>query len=228
MQQCAEGWHRDTEPDCADDADSDEGDDARRRPGRRRQRSSTTGSRRVRSTRRRPDAPDLPRVPMEDRTVGRSFTAPDGGTYRPSMFLTLTLPSYGTVRAGAPVDPDTYDYRRAALGCVALPEAGRPVLAEPAPLRRLQGAVLRRRRTPTPARAAPPRRDPRRDPPRRCSSRSSRPPTCRCGGPPSTSPSTSTAPRWDGDDYVDPDTGELLPTWEEALDQADPDAARRM
>ena len=26
IQQCAEGWHRDTEPDCADDADTDEGD----------------------------------------------------------------------------------------------------------------------------------------------------------------------------------------------------------
>ena len=34
-------------------------------------------------------------------------------------------------------------------------------------------------------------------------------------------------PRWDGHDYVDPDTGELLPTWQEALDQADPDAGRR-
>ena len=31
-------------------------------------------------------------------------------------------------------------------------------------------------------------------------------------------------PRWDGTDYVDPDTGEVLPTWQEALDQADPDA----
>ena len=28
-------------------------------------------------------------------------------------------------------------------------------------------------------------------------------------------------PRWDGTDYVDPDTGTVLPTWEEALDQAD-------
>ena len=33
-------------------------------------------------------------------------------------------------------------------------------------------------------------------------------------------------PRWDGADYVDPNTGVVLPTWEEALDQvqADPDA----
>ena len=32
--------------------------------------------RRVRSTRRRQDAPDLPRLPVEDRTVGTDFTAP--------------------------------------------------------------------------------------------------------------------------------------------------------
>ncbi|MFF5109819.1 replication initiator [Streptosporangium sp. NPDC000509] len=68
---------------------------------------------RVRSTRRRQDAPDLPRRVMRDATVGRRYAAPDGKTYRPSMFLTLTLGSYGKVRDGAPVDPDTYDYRRA-------------------------------------------------------------------------------------------------------------------
>jgi hypothetical protein len=32
--------------------------------------------------------------------VGRVFTASDGREYRPSMFLTLTLPSYGPVRNG--------------------------------------------------------------------------------------------------------------------------------
>ncbi len=66
------------------------------------------GARRVRSTRRRQDAPDLPRVPPEDRTVGRTFTAPDGTVYRPSMFLTVTLPSYGPVTAaGVPRDPES-------------------------------------------------------------------------------------------------------------------------
>jgi hypothetical protein len=52
---------------------------------------------------------------MADRTVGRIFTTPDGKEYRPSMFLTLTLPSYGPIRPGAglPVDPGDYDYRRA-------------------------------------------------------------------------------------------------------------------
>lgn len=37
----------------------------------------------ARSTRRRTDAEDLPRMPVEDRTLGRTFTASDGTTYRP-------------------------------------------------------------------------------------------------------------------------------------------------
>jgi hypothetical protein len=59
----------------------------------------------------------------EDRTIGRVFTARDGKTYRPSMFLTLTLPSYGRVTSeGIPVDPDSYDYRRAALDALHFPK----------------------------------------------------------------------------------------------------------
>jgi hypothetical protein len=42
--------------------------------------------------------------------------------YRPSTFLTVTLPSYGRVRSdGSPVDPATYDYRRAAWDAVHFP-----------------------------------------------------------------------------------------------------------
>src|SRR3954464_14864304 len=68
-----------------------------------------------RSTRRRQDVPDLPRRPVSSRTVGKVYTAPDGKTFRPSLFVTLTLDSYGRVKAdGTPVDPATYDYRRAA------------------------------------------------------------------------------------------------------------------
>ncbi|WP_433243019.1 replication initiator [Actinomadura nitritigenes] len=71
--------------------------------------------RRTRSTRRRQDAPDLPRRPVDSRTVGKVFRGKDGKTFRPSIFLTLTLDSYGRVRSdGTPVDPDTYDYKRAA------------------------------------------------------------------------------------------------------------------
>ncbi|KJE20051.1 hypothetical protein FF36_05657 [Frankia torreyi] len=79
--------------------------------------------RRVRSTKRRQDAPDLPRLPVERRTVGRTFTAPDGTVWRPSMFLTLTCDSYGRVRAdGTPVDPASYDYRRAARDAIHFPK----------------------------------------------------------------------------------------------------------
>jgi hypothetical protein len=62
-------------------------------------------------------------LPMEDRIIGRVFTAPGGKTYRPSMFLTLTLGSYGRVTSeGVPVDPESYDYRRAALDALHVPK----------------------------------------------------------------------------------------------------------
>ncbi|WP_210414772.1 replication initiator [Microlunatus elymi] len=121
IQQCAEGWHRDIEPDAGqptresmdDDDDLESADDD----------LDDSGARRVRSTRRRQDAADLPRVPVEDRTVGRVFETPDGRRYRPSMFVTITLPSYGKVKPnGAPVDPSTYDYRRAALDALHFPK----------------------------------------------------------------------------------------------------------
>lgn len=72
-----------------------------------------------RSTRRRQDAPNLPRRPVEDRTLGRVF----GGKYRPSTFLTLTLDTYGRVdKHGAALDPDSYDYRRAARDAIHFPK----------------------------------------------------------------------------------------------------------
>ncbi|AHH94893.1 hypothetical protein KALB_1521 [Kutzneria albida DSM 43870] len=68
-----------------------------------------------RSTRRRQDAPDLPRRKVDKRTVGREYA----GRFRPSMFVTLTLDSYGRVRTdGTPVDFASYDYRRAARDAV--------------------------------------------------------------------------------------------------------------
>jgi hypothetical protein len=75
--------------------------------------------RRTRSTRRRQDVADLPRLPVDRRTVGRTYTARDGATWRPSMFLTLTCDTYGRVLAdGTPVAPDRYDYRRAARDAI--------------------------------------------------------------------------------------------------------------
>ncbi|WP_146906240.1 replication initiator [Cellulomonas aerilata] len=115
MTQCVEGWHRDDEPDAPAPVTTEGDDDVEQVdvPAA----GDGAGERRVRSTRRRMDAPDLPRVPVEARTIGRTFTAPSGVTYRPSMFVTLTLPSYGKVipGRGVPVDPARYDYRRAAL-----------------------------------------------------------------------------------------------------------------
>ncbi|WP_063910004.1 replication initiator [Herbidospora yilanensis] len=82
------------------------------------EREEAERARRVRSTRRRQDAPDLPARPMADTTLGPTFAGRDGKVHRPSMFLTLTLPSYGRVSSGegggVPVDPSTYDYVRAA------------------------------------------------------------------------------------------------------------------
>ena len=73
---------------------------------------------RKRSTRRRQDAPDLPRRPVEKRTVGQVFA----GKYRPSTFLTLTLGSYGRVDGdGAAADLDRYDYRAAARDAIHFP-----------------------------------------------------------------------------------------------------------
>ena len=71
--------------------------------------------RRQRSTRRRQDTPDLPRRKVAARTIGKTYTAPDGKTFRPSMFVTLTCPGYGRVGSdGTPADPAAYDYQRAA------------------------------------------------------------------------------------------------------------------
>jgi hypothetical protein len=70
---------------------------------------------RHRSTKRRQDAPNLPRKKVSKMTVGRQYA----GRFRPSMFITLTCDSYGRVRDdGTPVDPSSYDYRRAARDAV--------------------------------------------------------------------------------------------------------------
>jgi Replication initiator protein, pSAM2 len=71
--------------------------------------------RRQRSTRRRQDAPDPPKRKIAPHTIGKTYTAPDGKTFRPSMFITLTCPSYGKVgEDGTPTAPGSYDYPRAA------------------------------------------------------------------------------------------------------------------
>ena len=228
MQQCAEGWHLVEDP-----LDERANHLGAGRPGGEGQAHGTDGDkspgRRVRSTRRRTDVLDLPRVPVEERSVGRTFTAPDGTTYRPSMFVTLTLGSYGKV-----VQARTAGHVRGAgarwpgslrlpAGCdrgdVLLP-AVRQVDAEPAPLRGLPRAVLRGDRAPAPARSTHPPRDPGGDPAAviRAVTRAT---YLQLWWPPFERacvrrPAAAVGP--DAGGYCDPETGIPLPTWEEALD----------
>ena len=180
-------------------------------------------SRRHRSTRRRQDAAPLPRRPVSNRTVGKTYTAPDGKTFRPSLFVTLTCPSYGRVcEDGAPADPDTYDYTPGRPGRAALRRAVRPVHPEPAPV---LSAMTCSTSPPSNPRGGSPRTSTSRSAapsPAPSSARSSPPPTTRSGGPP---PQTvkydgGHLPVWDEHTgtYLDPDTGEVLPTWDQALD----------
>jgi hypothetical protein len=119
-------------------------------------------ARRHRSTRRRQDAPDLPRRKVAPRTLGKSYTAPDGKVFRPSMFVPLTCPSYGRVdHRGVPVKPGRLRLRPGRPRRAGLRRAVRPVHPEPAPLPRPGRAVLRRRRTPAPPRPPRPHRHPR-------------------------------------------------------------------
>lgn len=122
MTQCTEGWHLSEEPERSERSthEGELGEDSAAEfddSPTTEDEETGTGQRRTRSTRRLEGMPDLPQRPREDRTVGTVFTAPDGTAYRPSMFVTLTLDSYGKVRPGrgVPARPDRYDYRRAAL-----------------------------------------------------------------------------------------------------------------
>ncbi|MGI8994852.1 MAG: replication initiator [Nocardioidaceae bacterium] len=80
--------------------------------------------RRVRSTRRRQDAPDLPQARIAPTTIGRTFVGKAGKMFRPSVFVTLTCRSYGRVDAhGVPRDMAQYDYVAAARDAIHFPKA---------------------------------------------------------------------------------------------------------
>ncbi|WP_372455591.1 replication initiator [Sphaerisporangium fuscum] len=193
--------------------------------------------RRVRSTRRRQDAPDLPKRQRENRTVGRTYTAPDGTVYRPSLFITLTCDTYGKVRHdGTPVDPATYDYVRAARDAIHFPKLVDRFVQN---LRRVAGYDVQYFATVEPQKRLAPHLH--------MAVRGTMPkadvravaaatyhqvwwPSCdevRFEG--------EHLPVWVGDenaderedgqagDYLDPETGEVLPTWEQALDLLDAD-----
>ena len=85
--------------------------------------------RKTKSTRRRDDLPDLPRLKVNKAlTIGQTYA---DGKHRPSTFFTLTLDSFGRINQvwdptagkdgkgamvsdGSPRDPESYDYARQA------------------------------------------------------------------------------------------------------------------
>lgn len=220
MQQCAEGWHRTQEPDAPDRAaDNPQGPEQQLDDD-----GEDDSDRRVRSTRRRQDAPDLPRVPVEDRTIGRVFTTPDGREYRPSMFVTLTLGSYGAVTStGAPQNPDGYDYRHAALDALHFPKLVDRFWQN---LRRCAGYKVQYFAAVEPQRRLAPHLHAaiRGAIPRAVVRQVVKATYVQLWWPAFDVPVyVDRLPVWDGHDYVDPTTGEILPTWADALDQLDTD-----
>ncbi|WP_298329304.1 replication initiator [Haloactinopolyspora sp.] len=226
IQQCREGWHLAEDPpnpttdEDADDRD-DEDDDGQE------DEQDEEPVRRVRSTRRRQDAPDLPRLPVSDRTTGRVFETSDGKTYRPSMFLTLTLPSYGRVTSeGVPVDPGSYDYRRAALDAMHFPKLIDRFWQN---LRRATGYSVQYFATVEPQRRLAPHLHAaiRGAIPRALLRQVVAATYHQVWWPDITEPvySLNRLPAWDevNECYRDPDTGHALPTWDESLDAIDHD-----
>jgi hypothetical protein len=180
------------------------------------------GKRRHRSTRRRQDAPPLPRRNVDPRTVGKTYTAPDGKMFRPSLFLTLTCPSYGRVTAeGTPADPDSYDYVAAARDALHFAALFDRFIQN---LRRYCGCDLQYFAAIEPQRRlAPHVHMAIRGTVSRRELREVIAATYHQVWWPSTA-----AVRFDGDrlpvwdeanaTYLDPETGEVLPTWDQALD----------
>ena len=232
MHQCREGWHRavvdepdnlDEDLDDLDDVDEEEeGEDVDEQLDDEDDTEGAAPARRVRSTRRLDEFPDLPTLPMEARTTGRAFTDPKTGqTFQPSMFITLTLPSYGKVipGAGVPVDPSRYDYRRAALDALLFPRLLDRWWQN---LRRCAGykvqyfsAIEAQRRLAPHLHAAV-----RGAIPRATLKAVARATYYAAWWPPvdQVAYTGSRVPFWDEDtgQYVDPTTGEALPSWKEA------------
>jgi hypothetical protein len=200
--------------------------------------------RRKRSTRRRQDVPELPRQKVQPHTVGRTYTGTDGTEHRPSMWLTLTLDTYGPVHSihggrpcacrrrhgeddpllGTPIDPDTYDYRRAAWDAVHFPRLLDRYWQN---LRRAVGWNVQYAGCVEPQRRLAPHAH--------FAIRGTIPRTMLEKVATATYhqvwwPSADTRiyaldrlPTWDGQNWLDPDTGRPLATWDEALDAIDDD-----
>ena len=179
-------------------------------------------TRRHRSTRRRQDTPDLPRRKVARRTVGKTYTTPDGKTFRPSMFVTLTCPSYGRVSSdGTPADPDSYDYQRAVRDALHFAALFDRFVQN---LRRFLGYEVQYFAAVEPQRRlAPHIHIAMRGTMSRAELRQVLAATYHQVWWPDTSAARYDAdhlPVWDEHtaNYLDPATGEVLPTWDEALD----------
>ncbi|MFI6800139.1 replication initiator [Streptosporangium canum] len=196
---------------------------------------------RSRSTRRRQDAPDLPKRAKQDTTLGRTFVATDGRVYRPSLFVTLTLPSYGKIRSGhgVPVDPATYDYARAARDALHFSKLVDRFVQN---LRRVAGYDVQYFATVEPQkRLAPHLHMAIRGTLPRAEIKAIAAATYHQVWWPQADevrfegdhlpvwsqrvdlPDEASYPDGQSGDYLDPATGELLPTWDEALDRLDAD-----
>ncbi|MEQ4721661.1 replication initiator [Nonomuraea sp. B19D2] len=186
-----------------------------------------TVPKRNRSTRRRQDAPDLPKRKMTATTLGRTFTSTDGKVYRPSLFVTLTLPSYGKIKNGVPVDPDTYDYGRAARDALHFSKLVDRFVQN---LRRVAGYDVQYFATVEPQkRLAPHLHMAIRGTLPRAEIKQIAAATYHHVWWPAVDRVVFDGdhlPVWEnGVGYLDPATGEVLPTWDEALDQLDADEA---
>ena len=223
MQQCAEGWHRTDEPGGrqtlrrATTRTTDEPDATRQTDD-----VGPAWSRRVRSTRRRSDAPDLPRVAPKDRTVGgpspprtAGVSAVDVPHPHPAVLRAecgrvrrstrhLRLPPGRAGRGGLPelVDRFWQNLRRCAGYRVQYFAAVEPQQRLAPHLHAaIRGAI-----------------------PRQVIRQVVRATYLQLWWPTFDTPVyVDRRPGWDGRDYVDPDTGEVLPTWQEALDQVEAD-----
>jgi hypothetical protein len=162
---------------------------------------------------------------LPSATLGRTFQAPNGRTYRSSLFGTLTLPSYGKVNNGVPVDPDTYDYPGAARDALHFSKLIDRFLQN---LRRVAGFDVQYFATVEPQKRLAPHLHMaiRGTLPRAEIKQITAATYHQLWWPPVDDVvfEGDHLPIWqDGAGYLDPDTGEVLLTWDEALDQLDAD-----
>ncbi len=167
-------------------------------------------------------------------TLGQTFTGNGGTVYRPSMFVTVTLPSYGRVdrTTGVPVNPDRYNYRGAARDAIHFSRLLDRLVQN---LRRVAGYEVQYFATIEPQRRLAPHAH---FAIRGVISRALLKQVIAASyhqvwWPASDHPiytGTTQLPIWDEDaedddcgGYLDPATGSYLPTWDEALDDLDQD-----